>query len=500
MFKHIPTRCLIAMALVALTASVYREVGGFSFIDYDDNLYLLDNGFIRKGLTLEGIGWAFSSGYASNWHPLTWISHMLDVSLFGMDSGMHHRVNLLIHLVNTLLVFNVLRRMTGAMWRSALVAALFGIHPLHVESVAWVAERKDLLCAFFSLLAIGSYERYRRDPAGIRYIAVFIFLAFALMSKPMAVTLPFLLILLDFWPLGRFSLERLRGSLAGKVPLVLLAAASSLVTFLVQKGGGSVKTLPLSGRLENAATSYVAYLGKTAWPSSMAPFYPHPLLVSGDGGTAAWKAAAAIVLLAGMTAFALREFSRRPWFGIGWFWFLGTMVPVIGLVQVGDQAFADRYTYIPLIGLFIACAWSLPDPARLTRTPRLVTHVAVVAALLLLALCARTQAGYWIDSGTLFGHALEVTESNWVAHDALGVASFDGGRYEESLSHFREALRIRPGYYEARLNLGKVYFALGLTDAAAFQIREAIRLNPRVEEELDVRLKALVTGGERPPG
>ncbi len=478
---------LPGILLAAIILATYWPVAGFDFVVYDDYSYITNNPVVQEGLSVRGLSWAFTTFHASNWHPLTWLSHMLDVELFGLDAGWHHLVNALIHLANSVLLFLVLRGMTGATWRSFVVAALFGVHPLHVESVAWVAQRKDVLSGFFWILAMAAYLRYVRRPGTARYLAALACFALGLLCKPMAVTLPFVLLLLDWWPLGRMAGEPgaqgapgqplhagLPKLLLEKVPFLLLSALSAAVTFLAQKQGGALdQALSLWARVQNALVAYAAYLWKTVAPVSLAVLYPHP-----GSSVPAGKAIAAGLLLAALTAAFVHLRGRRPHLLAGWLWYLGTLVPVIGLVQVGVQSLADRYTYIPLVGIFIALSWEAGD--RLSRLRVRPSGAAVVAGLVLSALVAVSgvQVRYWRNSVALFRHALSVEPDNWVAHVNLGWALEQEGRLDDAASHYRAALAIRPGNPYAHNNLGYVLELLGRTDEAVFHYREALRLKP----------------------
>ncbi|HEC17229.1 MAG TPA: tetratricopeptide repeat protein [Sedimenticola sp.] len=487
---------LAALFLALAVITVYWQTGRFEFIDWDDELYVTANRHVQAGLTLEGLRWAFTTFHATNWHPLTWLSHMLDVQLFGLDAGRHHLTNVLLHLGNTLLLFFVLRRMTGAMWRSAFVAALFGLHPLHVESVAWVAERKDVLSTFFGMLTLYAYARYAERPGLGRYLPVVLFFTLGLMSKPMLVTLPFLLLMLDYWPLGRLCGGSPQGLpvarlLVEKIPLFALTAASCVITFIAQKSGGAVTALSgapvhegghavtyyvgVGERISNALVSYACYLGKMIYPRDLAFFYPFREAVPG------WQAAGAGLLIGVVSLTALYAIRRAPCFFVGWFWFLGTLVPVIGLVQVGWQSMADRYTYVPLIGLFIVIAWGAPELLR--RRPgwkkgMAAAGLALVAAAMVLSL---QQVRYWKDSITLYRHAVEATPDSGFAHFKLGTALAEQGALEQSLGHFREALRIQPYDIRARYNLGLALFQLKRFDKAIEQFAETLRIYPSFE-------------------
>jgi len=478
-------RLLLAIVLALMVPAVFWPVSRHDFLNYDDNTYVTDNPRVAAGLTWEGTRWAFTATRAANWHPVTWLSHMLDTELFGLDPGRHHLVNVLFHTLNTVALFLLLTAMTGTLWRSAAVAALFGVHPLHVESVAWVAERKDVLSTLFWFLAAAAYLRYARRPAWGRYLPVAALFTLGLMAKPMLVTLPFVLLLLDFWPLGRWrgpvpargglSAVR-RGLLLEKVPLLVLAAGSSAVTFLAQQKGASVTSLeafPLLPRIGNALVSYVTYLFKTAWPLDLAVFYPHP-----GSGTPLWRLLAAVAVLALLSILAVVMSRRRPYLAAGWLWYLGTLVPVIGLVQVGAQAMADRYTYLPLTGVFIMAVWGVADAAGRWRWGRWALAPATAALLALCMVMARGQSLVWGSSESLFRHTLAVTDGNHVAHKYLGIALRKSGKAEEALFHAREALRISPGDAELHNNVGAVYMELGTLPEAVSHLREALRLRP----------------------
>lgn len=437
-------RPLLLTALGLLTLTAFLPSLGNGFVNLDDGIYVTGNPMVKKGLTGEGFAWAWTANVANNWHPLTVLSHMLDCTLFGLNAAGHHGTSLLLHMANVLLLFEVLRRMTGAPWRSAAVAGLFAVHPLHVESVAWVAERKDVLSAFFWILAMGVWSRYARQPSVGRYLLVALMMTLGLMAKPMVVTLPFALLLLDVWPLRRMRTGWL---IVEKLPLLALSAAASLVTIRYQTTSlVPLEILPWRVRLANAAISYAVYLGKTVLPRKLAVFYPIPIEIP------AWKAVGAAVLIFALTALALWRAREVPWLLVGWLWFLGTLVPVIGLVQVGRQAMADRYTYIPSIGLFLAVCWGLPALVA-NRRWRAALAGATVLILLLLTAATWVQVRHWSNSVTLFRHALAVTRGNYVAHVALAKALASRRDWAGAAEHYRAALRMRPRLREARLGL-----------------------------------------------
>ena len=472
-----------------ITAAVLIAFGGSlgnDFIRYDDTLYVIDNPHVRAGLSPEGLRWAATARAASNWHPLTWVSHMIDVELFGLNPEGHHLSSLVLHLINGLLLYSWLRWTTARRWRSAFVAGLFALHPLHVESVAWVAERKDVLSTMLLLLTLLAWARYAKRRRATDYALCTVLFALGLAAKPMLVTLPLLLLLLDIWPLGRTPLVPAAhpagwsGSTASplrlvveKLPLLALSAASSVMTLAAQRGGGALKDTvlyPFGVRLATAVVAYAAYVVKTFAPIGLSIFYLHPRSWPG------WLVAGAALGLSAVSWVALRQFRSRPYLGVGWLWFLGTLVPVIGLVQVGFQWMADRYTYIPLIGLFIAVVWGVTElvPVRL-RT------AALVAGLAVLALCAgasRIQGAYWKDTEQLFERAIELDPGNFPAHLVLADALMHEGRPDDAIAHFEAAVRIEPAYGPARSRLGGILVREGRTDEALTQLEAAYRLRP----------------------
>lgn len=483
------TRGWICLALALVTIGVYSQVIGFDFVNYDDPDYVTANKMVRAGLTPGGIIWAFTHFYAGNWHPLTWISHMLDCQIFGEHAGWHHLVNVLLHAANAVLLFILLERLTGARWRSALVAALFALHPLHVESVAWIAERKDVLSTFFGLLSLLAYVESSKFQVSVSrkwFLRALVFFALSLLSKPMLVTLPFVMLLLDFWPLQRVENIGWRtffkasfGKLAlEKWPWFALSLASSVITFIAQKSGGavaSVEGLPFSIRLANAIVAYLDYIIKTLWPFHLTVFYP-----LAHTQPANWVILAA-VFLAVIPIGAVMSLRRRPYFFVGWFWFLGTLVPVIGLVQVGSQAMADRYTYVPHIGLFIAAVWGLAEGFnRLKLSP--VAAVVGTVVLIFFASVTIYQLQYWRDSFALFNHALAITTENAPAHNNLGTALAALGKRDEALAHYQEAVRLQPGNALYQNNLATAFLRAGHLDEAIEHYHEALRDNPKFAE------------------
>jgi len=489
----------ICFALAILTAALYLPMLWHGFVNYDDPDYITNNSHVKAGLTWSGIVWAFQSGDAGNWHPLTWISHMIDCQLFGLNPAGHHLTNLLFHTANTLLLFNWLNRLTGALWRSASVAALFAWHPLHVESVAWASERKDVLSAFFWMLTLLAYTRYvrrvtgdecrvagtdsiaspvTRHPSFFYFLALFFF-ACGLMSKPMVVTLPFILLLLDFWPLRRIANCELRIAnliplMLEKIPFFILTIASCAVTRLVQSGAlWSATSLPFHFRLENVLMSYIRYISKMFWPTDLALIYPYPHH---------WPMAgviAAAVLIVMWSLLFLSCAKRFPYLSVGWFWFLGTMIPAIGIVQVGVQSMADRYTYLPGIGLFIIVAWGLND--LLNSHPQ-KAKIAAVTGSLALAGCLATasiQLSYWRNSLALFLHTVEVTSDNYAAADCLGKSLEDIGKTGEAANFYAQCVQIEPDYPMGQFDLGMIQLQQGKPDEASNHLAAAAQLAPR---------------------
>lgn len=464
------------LMLLALVAAVFSRTAGFPFVYYDDPHYVLENPFVRRGLTWEGARWALTTFHAANWHPLAWLSHMLDVQLFGLWAGGHHVTNVVFHGANVVLLFFFFGRATGAWGRSWLVAALFAVHPLHVESVAWVAERKDVLSTFFGLLALGAYARYAERPGAGRYALVAVWLVSGLAAKPMLVTLPCLLLVLDRWPLGRR--EGWMGLATEKLPLLALSAASAALTVLAQGRGGAVLALedvPLWYRALHAAHSYGAYLADAVWPAGLAVFYPHPA----QGGVLRLRwVLLALGLLVAVSIACWCHRRSRPWLLTGWVWYLGTLVPVIGLVQVGAQARADRYTYLPLVGVFVMAAWLGEELLRRAGVGRRAAAAVAAAWVLALSAAAWRQVGYWEGSYELFARAHAVTERNWMALTALGREAGRLGRTEEAVARLREALVLNPDFGDAHYNLFVALRRAGRSDEALPHLLRALELDP----------------------
>src|SRR6266542_1364445 len=474
---------LILLGLAIVTFCIYLQVIGHHFITIDDLSYIEENPTVNRGVTLGGFAWAFTTFHEGNWHPLTWIAHMIDSQLFGIFAGGHLLVNALAHVANTLLVFWFLFGTTRARWSSALVAALFALHPLHVESVAWASERKDTLSTFFGLLSLIAYVRYAEAPTIKRYAWTAITLALGLLAKPMLVTWPFVMLLLDYWPLRRFDITSRREVatkiwplVREKLPLFALVAASAVVTSVAQSQAGAVRTFtefPFALRLSNALVSYAKYLVLACWPNDLAVYYPFP-----EAGIPAWQIISAALLLIGITAFCFFQRKVRPYLIVGWLWFLGTLVPVIGLAQVGGQSMADRYFYIPSIGLFIALVFGLADIAESRRVAPWLSAAIANVVLLVLATLTNAQIHRWSDSFTLFKHALTVAPPSVIVEDCLGLALHKNGQLDEAVPHFERALQMRPDDYTALLTMGVTRFYQGRVPEAMEYAQRAIRLQP----------------------
>jgi tetratricopeptide (TPR) repeat protein len=481
--KVFPDRA-ICLFLFLTTVLVYSQVSRFAFLTFDDNQGLLANPQVRDGFSATGIAWAFTAGYTSNWFPVTWFSHMLDFQIFGLDPGWHHLTSVLIHAVGAVLLFALIERMTGRKWESAFVAFVFALHPLHVESVAWVSERKDVLFAFFWFLTTWFYlDLVERRTIG-KYLLVVLAFCLGLMSKQMIVTLPFTLLLLDAWPLKRTGVKTL---ILEKIPLLALSIAASAITFLVQRKGGAVQSLdaiPLAARAANAAMAYVIYIANFAWPSGLAFFYPFP------SRWPAGEVAFAALALVAMSVTVLLAYRKRPYLAVGWFWYLGTLAPVIGLIQVGHQARADRYTYIPLIGISIMVAWAA---AELPRRP---VAILAIAACLGWMLATWVQISYWKDSAALYNRAIAVTDANYLAHLNLGVDLAVQGDYPKALRELYTSIEENPDQAHARNSLGGVLYTVGRKDEAMEQFAQAIRLEPNEAEPYCNLGNALVDAGK----
>ena len=470
---------VLGLLLMAVTLALYAPVARNRFVNFDDDTGIVNNAHVRAGLTWNTVKWSFTSFEQGNWHPLTWLSHALDYEWFGLDAAGHHLVSAWLHAMNVALLFWLLQSATGCTWRSLVVAALFGIHPVNVESVAWAAERKNVLSMLFFLLALLAYGWYARQPKLRRYGLVFLLFLLALMSKPQVITFPFLLLLLDYWPLRRLSTELAPGAaperpgaprfaffvlVLEKVPLFLLSAASAVVTVMAQRAGHALRAASgysLLNRIETALTSYVRYLGMAVWPSKLAVLYPHPTKLF-----PAWQVAAATLVLLLVTAIVVWQWRQRPYLVVGWLWFLGSMFPMIGLVQVGGQALADRYAYIPFIGLFMMAVWTVADWAERRQIPAAWMAVAALVVLIALGVVTHRQIGFWRDTPTMWRRALEVTENNFIAHTNLATFLDQQGQVEEAAEHLRAALAIQPDDLIATLSLGTYEHQQGNLPAA----------------------------------
>ena len=463
----------ICIALAGLTCLVFSQTLWHDFINYDDPQYVYENTKVTGGLSISGIVWAFSHIHSLNWHPLTTISHMLDCQLYGLKAGWHHFTNVLLHTLAAMLLFLALQQMTGAVWRSAFVTAVFAIHPLRVESVAWIAERKDVLSGVFFMLTLLAYLYYVRVPRVRGYLSVVFLFACGLMCKPMLVTLPFVLLLLDYWPLDRIK-GQLWKRVAEKIPLIALSAVSSVITFLVQKGAvGRTEELPILERISNAIVSYVLYIWQMLWPVNLSVFYPHP-----ENRLPLWEIVFCFLLLICITVTAIALRKQRPYLLTGWLWYLGMLVPVIGLVQVGWQGRADRYTYLPQIGLYIAATWAVTDLTALYRHQRATLSTAAIVVIAALSSCAWVQTSYWRNSETLFRHALAVTTNNDVAENNLGIVFMGQGKLDEAISLLQSAVDLRPDNSAAHENLAKALLQKGQVADALTHYRKLLDLQP----------------------
>jgi len=483
----------VCIFLAAMTWLVFGQTLRHEFVSFDDNLYVCENPAVTHGLNLKGVGWAFTHTVVANWHPLTMMTHMLDCRLYGLNAGGHHLTNVLLHTASVILLFLVLRRMTGALWRSALVAAVFAIHPLRVESVAWVAERKDVLSGLFFMLTLWAYVRYvgkskaHSPKSKVFYGLVLLFFVLGLMSKPMVVTLPFVLLLLDYWPLNRFTpppVPAVTGKgdslknhflpwrlILEKIPLLALSGAACVATMMIQKD--IIAPVPLALRIGNAAVSYVVYLRQMFCPAGLAVLYPYP-----QNSLPGWKIALAVVLLAAISAGVFLRRQRQPYLLMGWLWYLGMLIPVIGLVQVGGQAHADRYTYLPQIGLYLALIWAVGSLGAGWRHRRVVLGGLSTVILVALIFCARAQTSYWRNSEVLWTHTLACTSDNYIAHYNLGDALVKMGRRDEAIAQYQKTLQITPNYAEAHDNLGSVLLQKGRVDEAIAHYQTALRITP----------------------
>jgi protein O-mannosyl-transferase len=475
----------ILVMIAALTLAAYWPLLHNGFIDYDDTDYVTLNMAVRQGLTLEGLSWSLGAFHAANWHPLTWLSHMLDVQLFDLNPVGHHATSLALHIANALLLCVLLHRLTGALVRSALVALLFAVHPLHVESVAWVAERKDVLSTLFWFLTSGAYAWYARRPGPGRYLLVTLLFALGLSSKQMLVTLPAILLLMDYWPLGRTPGATPRYGAQGsgwgrllleKAPLLGLSVLAALITLRAQHAGGALRQADAGAFLVqtgNALISYVTYIGRMFWPTDLALFYPYE-----PDAVTALKVIASAGFLALVSVLVLMQRVKRPYLAFGWFWYLVTLVPVIGFVRVGGQALADRYSYIPLTGLFVMLVWGGAELAGNWRNGKRYALGGMGVVLAALCLLSFIQVGFWQNSFTLYQHALAVVPRNWLAHNNMGILLSQNSRVAEAIGHFQESVRLNPNGSEGFRNLGNAYQMSGRPAEAIDAFRAALRANP----------------------
>jgi tetratricopeptide (TPR) repeat protein len=505
-FLNVRTDIWICLFLVLVTLGVYFQVGTFEFINYDTPTYVYENNYVKDGLTTKGIKWAFTTLHFSNWHPLTWLSHMLDVQLYGLEPGRHHLTSVLFHIANILLLFGILRRMTDDMWRCLIVAVLFALHPLHAQSVAWVAERKDVLSTLFGFLTLGYYFRYVAYRGIGRYVLILLFFILGLMAKPMIVTLTFVMLLLDYWPLQRYPFQCVKKVktaggptdtlfflIAEKMPLFIMAAGSSLVTLIAQKAGGavgSIEAYPFSLRMANALIAYMGYIAKLFWPVNLAAIYPY------NWELPVWQVWLACFFIFGISCFTIKSYKSKPWFLVGWLWYLGTLVPVIGLVQVGTQAMADLYTYFPLIGIYIIIAWGLSDLMARWRYRKVGLATLAVAITGVLMVASWRQIGYWRDTVTLLKRAVEVTGANYMAYNNIGQGLLVAGKAREAVENFKKSLEINPRSAIAHFNLGLALAGQDRLKEALGSCAEAVRLKPDFAEAYNCQGKTQLRLGK----
>ena len=471
-------RLIIYLVLTVVTFAVFWQVNQYDFINFDDPVYITENLHVQSGITLEGFRWAFSTKYFGLWNPLVWLSFMFDYQLFGLNAGGYHLTNLILHILSTLLLFWLFNRMTGAIWKSAFVAGLFALHPLHVESVAWIAERKDVLSAFFWMLTLCLYVYYTEKPVIKRYLLVLFSFVCALMSKPMVITLPVIMILLDYWPLERFQSNKdnlILWQLKEKIPFFILSAVVAVIT-LYAPNNPSVRYYYLSSRISNAFVSFMIYLEKTFWPHDMAVFYPFPAHIP------VWQVLSASLLIIVITTVVIAMVKHWPYLFVGWLWYTITILPVIGIIQIGNYSMADRYHYLPSIGIAVMLAWGIPSLIKSEKTRKKILFPAGIAVLFALVVLSWHQCGYWKNSATLFSHSLQVTKNNYLAHNSLGLALFAEGKTGEAIDQYNKAIRIRPDFIRPYHNRGAAYASLGQYQRAIADYNEAIRIRPDFAE------------------
>ncbi|MGD0279508.1 MAG: tetratricopeptide repeat protein [Smithella sp.] len=463
---------IVYIFLALVTVIVFGQVCRYNFINLDDNIYVTENFHIRSGLTLDGLRWAFSTTYAEFWHPLTWLSLMLDYEFYGLNAGGYHLTSLILHILSALLLFWLFKRMTGAIWKSAFVAAFFAFHPLHVQSVAWISERKDVLSAFFWMLTLCLYIYYTERPVIKRYLIVLISFMSALMSKPMAVTLPVVMILLDYWPLGRFELKKgslILCQLKEKTPFFILSAVFSILTLFAQRHA-SLSGFPLGSRLVNAPVSFVTYLEKIFMPHDLAVFYPFSYQLP------VWQVVGAALLIIIISAAVIVMMRRLPYLFVGWFWYTITLLPVIGIIPLRALMMADHYTYLPSIGIAVGLAWSIPSLVRSEETKKNILFPAAIAALSMMAVLTWQQCGYWKNSAILFNHNLQITKNNYMALNSFGLSLYDEGKIEEAIEHYNRAIFLMPDFIPPYINRGNAYAKLGRYQPAIEDYNEVIRI------------------------
>ncbi len=485
---------IICILLSALVLAIYWKVQYHEFINYDDGRYITQNKHVKSGLSKENFIWAFTHSHSANWHPITWLSHMLDSHFYGLNPNGHHLTSLGLHIANSLLLFLVLCRMTGEVWKSCFVASLFAFHPINIESVAWTSERKSVLSTLFWLLTTWAYINYVQKQNFARYSIVFLFFILGLMSKPMLVTLPFVFLLLDYWPLNRFKISpankasQIKNNLLNlffeKIPLLFLVVGSCTITLIAQKSWGAVvslETVPLMSRISNALVSYLKYLEKMVWPKKFSIFYPYP-----TDGFILWKVLMSGLVLITITFISIRLIKKAPYLAVGWFWYLGTLIPVIGLVQVGQQAMADRYAYVPLIGIFIIIAWGLPELLAEWRYKKKVLSLLVGILIPTLMIITWIQVGHWKNSITIFQHAINITDKKYpsfvAVYNNLGVVLIEQMKFEEAVTNLEKAVELQPNYSEAYNNLGYALGELNRFSEANIHYKKAIRLKPDYAE------------------
>ena len=466
-------KLIIFIILTVLTLAAYWQVHRYDFINYDDPVYITENNQVQSGITIDGFRWAFTTKYFGLWNPLVWLSFMADYQLYGLNAGGYHVTNLILHILSTLLLFWLFNRMTGAVWKSAFVAAFFALHPLHVESVAWVSERKDVLSAFFWMLTLCLYVYYTEKPVIKRYLLIVFSFVLALLSKPMVITLPVIMILLDYWPLGRFASQKdnlFLWQLKEKLPIVVLSVITVLITYYTPSTHTSYELLPLETRLANAPVAFVIYLVKTFWPHNMTIFYPFPFQIP------VWKITLSLLFIIFSSSIMILKTRRLPYFFVGWFWFIISIAPAMGIIQIGDFAMTDRYHYLPSIGISIMLAWGIPFFIRNKSAEKQILFPLSILVLMILAVITWKQCGYWKNSVELWKHAITVTKNNFLAHNNLAIALFAEGKNEEAIHYYNKAITLKPFEVVPHHNKAIVYTKTGQYHLAIDSYSEAIRI------------------------